>query len=54
MTFRVIERYGVAGRYDWRVTRHPTLDAARRLAAASVVDFLIEDDCGRPVEYRIG
>jgi hypothetical protein len=53
MTFRVIERFGVASQYSWRVTRHPTLDAARRVAAASAVDYLIEDDCGRPVEYRI-
>jgi len=53
MTFRVIERFGIASRYNWRVTRHLTLDAAQRVAAASAVDYLIEDDCGRPVEYRI-
>ena len=53
MTFRVIERFGVASRYNWHVTRHPTLDAARKVAAASAVDFLIEDDYGKPVEYRI-
>jgi hypothetical protein len=54
MTFRVIERYGIARQYSWHVTLHHTLEAARRAAAASAVDFLIEDDCGRPVEYRIG
>jgi hypothetical protein len=54
MTFRVIERFGIASRrHNWRVTRHLTLDAAQRVAAASAVDYLIEDDCGRPVEYRI-
>lgn len=51
--FRLIERYGVTGQHSWRITEYPTLDAARKMAAACVVDFLIGDACGT-IEYRIG
>ena len=53
MAFRLIERLGVAGP-PYRITQHVSLDAARQIAYATAVDFLIEDDCGKPIEYRIG
>ena len=61
MSFRLIERERIPGLYsDRRVTQHPTLDAARKVAGVSTRDYLIEecpgwstDLAGKPVEYRI-
>ena len=61
MSFRLIERERIPGLYgDRRVTLHPTSDAAQKVAAVSMRDYLIEecpawpvDLTGRPVEYRI-
>lgn len=53
MFFRLIEREGVAGQHTFRVTQYPTLDIAREMANASASDFLIENDSGKPIEYRV-
>jgi len=53
MAFRLIERLGVAGP-PYRVTRYASLDAARQMARAAAFDFLIEDHCGKPIEYCVG
>ena len=53
MAFRLIERLSVADP-PYRITRHASLDTARQMARASAFDFLIEDHCGKPIEYRIG
>ncbi len=61
MSFRLIERERIPGLYsDRRVTQHPTLDAARKAAAVSTRDYLIEecpgwptDVAGKLVEYCI-
>jgi hypothetical protein len=50
---RLIERKHLPGRYDWRTTLHLTLEAARAAGAASSEDFVIEDERGGVIEYRI-
>jgi hypothetical protein len=52
MSFRLIERKGVPGHCDWRVTLHDTFDAARK-AATATADFIIEDRLGTPLDYRV-
>lgn len=52
MSFRLIERQGLAGQYTWLVTQHLTLKVAQEIGDASAFDFLIEDCFGRPIKYR--
>ena len=53
MSFKLIERDAILGRHGYRVTQHSSLEAARESAIKLSVDFVIEDDRGWPIEYRI-
>jgi len=52
MSFKLIERDAILGRHGYRVTQHSSLEAARESAIKLSV-FVIEDDRGWPIEYRI-
>jgi len=53
MRFRLTQRSGFADRHAYAVEQFSSLESARRKAMAGVLDYVIEDRFGNPVEYRI-
>jgi hypothetical protein len=51
--FQLIRRVSKKDGYSFPKTRHPTAEAARQIASQQDADFIIEDQHGKIIDYKI-